>query len=272
MKKLSILKLFRLNKLLANFTKRQRTVIGSIVLVIMMLMATFVSIEDSLFFFPIFIFAVYVVTYLTILENINKIERISLFLTPLIFSIIFYLFYFFVPQRWLTRLPFIVFYAVGIYASLLSQNIFNVGVEKTIQLVRAASSINFLILTVVSLVGNIIIYSLDIPYFYIPIIIFLLHLPIIWQFIWSVNPTEEGSWTDLIQSLVVAFLLAQLSIMLLFVPLERSILSLIITCVFYSITGLLQAYLQQRLFKERLREYIGVLIFIGILSFFVVKW
>jgi len=63
---------------------------------------------------------------------------------PIVLSIAFYMFYFLFPVRWITRIPFIALYAIAIYATLLCSNIFSIGVEKSLQLYRAAFSINFL--------------------------------------------------------------------------------------------------------------------------------
>ena len=55
----------------------------------------------------------------------------------------FLLFYFLFPTRWITRIPFIIFYSISVYAMFLVSNIFNVGVEKSLQLYRAAFSVNY---------------------------------------------------------------------------------------------------------------------------------
>ena len=55
------------------------------------------------------------------------------------------LFYFLLPVRWLTRVPVAVLYAVGMYALLLTENIYNVAADRTIALLRAAQSIGYLL-------------------------------------------------------------------------------------------------------------------------------
>ena len=54
-------------------------------------------------------------------------------------------FYFLLPVRWLTRIPVVVLYAVGIYALLLTENIYNVAADRTIALLRAAHSVGYLL-------------------------------------------------------------------------------------------------------------------------------
>ena len=66
-----------------------------------------------------------------------------LFLLPILLSVAMYLFYFLFPVRWLTRIPFVLVYGISMYAVLLSSNIFNVGVEKNLQLFLAFSLSHF---------------------------------------------------------------------------------------------------------------------------------
>ena len=64
------------------------------------------------------------------------------FLTlPTLFTAAVGLFYFLLPVRWLTRLPVVILYSIGIYALLLTENIYNVAAERTIALFRAAHSL-----------------------------------------------------------------------------------------------------------------------------------
>ena len=123
--------------------KRLRLVISVLVLGLLMLISTFFNFDKVFFFLPIFIVVTYLLSYFSLLEGIKKIGWFGLFLMPELVTVFFYLFYFLFPGRWLTRLPFIFIYEVSIYAVLLCANIFNVGVEKNLQLYRAPFSIHF---------------------------------------------------------------------------------------------------------------------------------
>ena len=48
------------------------------------------------------------------------------------FCISLLLFYYLLPTRLLTRIPFVILVGVAMYALLLSENIFNVGVDRTL--------------------------------------------------------------------------------------------------------------------------------------------
>src|SRR3989304_6573066 len=124
--------------------KRVRFVVSAGLLGGIMLFATFFNFDRAIIFIPLIIILTFFFTYFSLVEGIEKMGWFGLFLMPILVSVSFYLFYFLFPGRWLTRIPFLIFYEISIYATLLTSNIFNVGVEKSLGLYRAAFSINFL--------------------------------------------------------------------------------------------------------------------------------
>ena len=157
--------------------KRRRFIISTVLLTFLYALSTLFSFEEIYVFVPLIILAVYICTAFAILEGLSKHEWIMLFIHPIFFSVVWYLFYFFVPQRWLTRLPFLIIYIVSTYAILLSQNIFNVGVSKSLQLFRAAFSVNYLYLTIGAFLSTSLIVSLRLNFLLNGLLIFLCMYP-----------------------------------------------------------------------------------------------
>jgi diacylglycerol kinase len=215
---------------------------------------------------------VYFFTFFSILEGIEKIEWLMLFILPVYFTVSLVLFYFLLPVRWLTRLPFIVIYAISIYAILLSSNIFNVGVEKSLPLFRAAFSVNFLFLSLTLFLILNLILSFRLNFFSNFLVIFLFTLPLIWQFLWSVDPKITLSQIVVKYGLLINLIMAEVGWVFSFVPVKASILAVFLTAGFYSLLGLFQAYIEERLFRERIREYLFVLIFVFILTILSINW
>lgn len=259
-------------KFFSRVEKRQRFIIATILLSFIVLGSTFFSFEEIIFFIPLIVLAVYGLTFFSILEGISRHEWLMLFLHPLYFTVAIYLFYFFLPQRWLTRLPFVIIYTIAIYAILLSQNIFNVGVSKSLQLSRAAFSVNYLFLTISSFISYSLILSLRANFLVNFGLIFLATFPLTLHFLWTISLDETINRTLISYSLVVSLILAELSALLSFVPVNQSIFALVLTSVFYSLNGLFQVYIQEVLFKERVREYLIVLGFSCVIFMLSLRW
>jgi hypothetical protein len=163
-------------------------------------------------------------------------------------------------------------YGVAIYALLLSQNIFNVGVTKSIQLFRAAFSVNYMILTFSSILSFSLILSFRLNFISNFILLYIATIPLMFHFLWSVNPKEKLDRSLLYFSLLLSLIVAEVGVIFSFTPISSAIFALLLTGIFYSLCGLFQAFLTQRLFKERIREFIIVLIFVFIIVLLSLNW
>ncbi|OGK16263.1 hypothetical protein A2690_02655 [Candidatus Roizmanbacteria bacterium RIFCSPHIGHO2_01_FULL_39_12b] len=257
---------------LSVIRKRRRFIISSASLTLIITFATFLGFQNLPVSLPILIIAVYLATFFAILEGITDKEWLMLFIHPVGFTIAFYLFYFFLPGRWLTRLPFAVLYSISIYAILLSQNIFNVGVEKSLQLFRAASSVNFLYLTITLFMSLSLLFSFHLNFITNGFVTFLVCLPAILHFLWSVDPCEYVSREIIKNAFFVATILGETAVIFSFVPLNPAMFALLVTALFYCLSGLLQAYMQGRLFKTVMREYVFVFLFIVTILLLSLQW
>lgn len=259
-------------RIFSRVEKRQRFIIATLLLTLTVLSSSFLNFSEVRYFIFVVAAVSYLLTFFSILEGISKVEWLMLFVVPVYFTISLILFYFLLPVRWLTRLPFVLIYAISIYALLLSSNIINVGVVKTLQLFRAAFSINFLYLTITSyLVFNLIL-SFKLSFVYNFFLVMILSFPLVLQFLWSIEPKDNLERQLLKYSFLISFILAQGVYLLSFMPIRTTIFALFLTASFYSLLGLFQAYLEERLFKERIREFVFVIIFVFIIVILSAKW
>lgn len=252
-------------RIFSRVGKRKRFIIATIILTVLVSGSTFASPEQSHFFLAGIMVAAFILTFFSILEGITRHEWLTLFLPPVYFTAAAYLFYFFLPQRWLTRLPFSIFFAISIYALMLSQNIFNVGATKSLQLFRAASSINFLFLTFSSYLAYSLILSFRLDFSLNFLFVFLATAPLALHFLWSINPDDIVRRDIRRFAIVIALIISEGTLLLSFISVNPAIFALFLTASFYSLCGLFQVYLQQRLFIDRVREYLFVLIFVFII-------
>lgn len=259
-------------KNLLKIEKRIRFIISALILSSLMLLSTFFFFDKAWLFIPIFIVATYFLTFFSIVEGINKIEWIALFLMPVLFTVSFYIFYFLFPVRWLTRLPFIFIYFVSIYAIFLTSNIFNVGVEKSLQLYRAAFSINYFYQTLVIFLFFNTLFSLKINFLINGLVAFLISFVLATHLFWSISLKLKLEKKNLHFGFLIGLALTEVAVILSFVPFKTSILALVLTASYYSLAGLTYSYLDQRLFKETIKEYLFVLGFVFLISLLSLSW
>ncbi len=257
-----------IRKKILQIDKRLRFVIGSLFLTGIMLVATFFFFDKAFIFLPLLALASYLVVYFALVEDIEKIEWIMLFFMPIVISIAFYIFYFLFPIRWLTRIPFLTVYAIFIYASLLCSNIFNVGVEKSLQLYRAAYSVNILFHVIVSYLLFNIVFSFKLFFLWTLCLIFLIVYLLSLQLFWTLKLELKLEAYHFVFSLLVAVIITQLGMVVTFVPIQINIAALLLAAIYYSLTGLCLNYLDQKLFKETINEYLTVAVFVFLICLF----
>lgn len=261
-----------LQKKFIKIHKRHRFIISAILSSLFILGSTFLLFDQLKFYLILVCLMIYFLTFFSLLEEIRGIEWLNLFILPIYFSLSFILFYFLLPVRWLTRIPFFLLYGISIYAILLSSNIFNVGAEKSLQLFRAAFSVNYLFITLSSFFSYSILISFKNDFFVNFLVTFFLTLPLAYQFTWSVDPEENFKIETLKISVFISFIVSEFALFLSFVPLRTNIFALLLTTGLYSLLGLNQAYLEEKLFKERIREFVFVFFFVFFIALLSARW
>ncbi|MCL4363894.1 hypothetical protein M1328_01500 [Patescibacteria group bacterium] len=271
--------MFNLGKLLKSFErkaikveKRLRLVISVLMMSFLLLLSTFFYFDKALIMIPVLILTSFVFSYFSLLEEIEKMDWFGLFFMPVTLTVFFYMFYFLFPGRWLTRLPLIFVYAISFYAVLLCSNIFNVGVEKNLQLYRAGFSINFFYLTFVSFLIFNILFSFKEIFFVNMLVVggagFLLSL----HLYWTIRLKRHLESQVLHYAFLTAVLLTEVAVLVSFIPLRSTIASLFLTATFYSLGGIIYNQIDEKLFKETIREYVFVWIFVFIICMLSISW
>src|SRR5690348_13050847 len=207
-------------KLFLRIGKRLRFVTGTLLMSALMLFSTFFYFDYAWIFVILFIFLGYFVTYFAVLEGIEKAEWIMLFLMPVLFAVSFYIFYFLFPVRWLTRVPFIAIFAFSMYALLLTSNIFNVGVEKSLQLYRAAFSVNYFLQTLLIFLLMNVVFSFRFAFYLNGLAVFVAIFPLALQLLWSVKPKITIDRTVTLYAFLISFVLMEVATLLSFLPLK----------------------------------------------------
>ena len=177
---------------------------------------------------------------------------------PFFFSLAFPFFYTLVPERLLTRLILTIIYAFGLYSLFLTQNIFAVSGIRTINLLRSARIVAFVITLLIFYFLVNFIFSLRFPPLLTPLAIlpisFLLNIQSLWTY--TLDTSQIRAITFF--SAAIAISIMQLSFVLILWPVNASVYSLFLTGIFYTYSGLCHAWLERRLFKGILWEYVWV--------------
>ena len=172
----------------------------------------------------------------------------------------------------LTRVPVLTIYALGIYALLLTSNIYTVATVRTIQLLRAAHAVGFLLTLVSTFLLFDTIFSLRLDFWANAISMGVLSYPLFLQGFWSIELEQKLSREVKLMSAVLALVLGQVAAILSFWPVTVPVASLALTTVVYVGLGLGQAKLQQRLFNKTVREYLLVVLAVFLTMFATAKW
>lgn len=198
---------------------------------------------------------------------------IIVILLPVLFTVACTLFYFLLPARWLTRIIMLLIYSVGFYGILLAFNIFVVSsVSRSIKLLHAARTIAFLFSVVCAFAFYNVLFSL---HTYLPIVLlgvlgisFLLTVPIVW----SVTLSNFLEKEQLRYIGILSLALTEVSGFLTFWPISATFAAIFLAGNFYTLVGVSAHWLEQRLFKRVLWEFIWVAIIIVVILFFTGKW
>lgn len=157
---------------------------------------------------------------------------------------------------------------IGLYAGLLSANIFNVAAVKTIQLIRAAHSVGFLLTLVSSLLLYTVIYSLHLNSFGNFLVVFLTSFPLILQAVWSINLEPYIGREVIRYTLAISLILAQLSWVLSFWPVSGLVNAMVVTAASYEGIGVVQYQLLGKLQPTVAKElFLIAAIFILVILF-----
>lgn len=261
-------KLSKKHGFLFNIPKRQKFIITVITLSVILYfseqllgkrglyMVFFLSISTGLFVFW------------AIKEDLKRNFSPQVFILPLFYTLSCALFYFLIPARFITRIGMTSLYAFGLYSLLLSENIFIVSSIRTIALLSSARTVSFIVTLLSYFFMANVVYSLHLNIFATLAFVFAFSFPLILHSIWSHTLEKDirahWEWIS-----VIALCITEAAAMLWFWPTAPTIIGLFLTGLFYILAGISQVWLDKRLFKNVMWEYIwvGVIVFIVFITF-----
>lgn len=253
--------------------KRVRIVASTLFMTGLLLVTTFFPFTESWYYFiPLIIVTSYLATYIAIFEGIDGVEWYMLFIMPVLLTLALYLFFSLLPVRWLTRLPYLVLFSLTYYAILLTSNIFNIGVEKSLQLFRAAFSVNYLFQTFMVFLLMLVTLSFKQNFFVNALSVAIFTSLLAAQLFWTVNPNDTLQKEVVRYGNGVGLLMTELAIILSFLPLKTNVAALVCAATYYTISGIIYHHLDGRLYKNVAREYIFVFACVIFIAMLTLQW
>lgn len=222
------------------------------------------------------IFGFFLVTYLVsawaLFEDLKGIEWLTILSGPSLYASAIGLFYFLLPSHWFTRIVIMGLFGVGMYALYLTENIFSVAAARTIQLLRAAHAVGFLLsILTVSLLYNTI-FSLQWPFWANGMLVFLASFPVVLNGLWSMKLEPRLSHEVLKMTFGLSVMCGLTALILSFLPVTVWVAALFLATVIYVTMGLLQHELSERLYKRTVTEYVVVGLLVLVATLVVTDW
>lgn len=196
--------------------------------------------------------------FISLREDIKPSTLYPAIILPFFYTLSFALFYTLIPGRLLTRIIFTGVYSFGLYSLFLSQNIFVISAARTINLVRSARIVSYVLTIFVLFCMASIIFSLRLPVFLTPFFIVIVSFLLSFQSLWAYTEDKENTKEVTVYSGFIALMMGELSFALAIWPVTAAIYAIFLTGLFYTYLGLSHIWLEKRLFKSVLWEYVWV--------------
>lgn len=261
-------KVLKKKSYLFNIPKRQKFIITVVILSLMLFISEQLFGKGGIYIAVILSILTDIFVFWAVRSDLKNNFSPQVFILPLFYTLACALFYFLVPVRFLTRVGMTSLYALGLYSLLLSENIFIVSSIRTIALLSSARTVSFIITILSYFFLSNVVFSLHLNILLTLLFIFVFSFPLILHSIWT-NTLESNFMSHVQWTLLIALCLVEITLVLWFWPTNPTILALFLTCIFYILVGISQMWLNKRLFKAVMWEYIwvSVIVFLVFLTF-----
>lgn len=255
-------------RIIPSFSKRQKLITGVLLLSLGLFISQHLLGKSGVY--TVFSLAVltviilFIVLYRDLKDNFSP----QVFILPFFLSLSFGLFFFLVPARFLTRIITTFFYAIGLYSLFLSENIFIVSSIRTIALLSSARTVSFTITLLSYFLLSNVVFSFHLNIVFLLPVLFVYSFLLVTHSLWT-HTLDRKIFSHLYWVLGLTFCLIEVGIILWFWPSTPTVLALFLTGIFYAIVGLSQVWIEKRLFKGIMWEYVWVvgIVFISLLLF-----
>lgn len=271
-------------------SKRTRFIFVGIILAVGLWLTTLASVDYRFGLYLAVSGLAYVLAVWVLFDDLKGFEWITLMVLPTMFTLGSGLFSNFLPSvvprmfgrafqlessillAGVFRIIYFVLFAVGMYGVLLIENIFSVASIRTIQLFRAAKSVNFILTLVSSLFFYTVALSFKLPFWWVMMMVFVTSFVLCFPSLWSVDLKSNLIKPAGRYSLAVSWIMALASCAISFWPVKAFMGGLMLTSLLYGLLGIMEQRLSSRVYVESLVEYGVTVAIIMIIGFLTTSW
>lgn len=255
-----------------EITKRQKLILMSFFLTFVLIAAQTVGEGVRYQIMGLLAFTTFALAMFALWGELSGIKYFLLLLLPVYFVMGASLFYFLLPVRWLTRLPFALAFGISIYLLMLTSNIYNIAAIRTIALLRAAHAVGLLFSLVSTFFLTNVLFSLHLPvYLIVPCVLFIVG-PLYLVGMWSYELEEFISRKVFAFTCVFTLTTVELATVISFWPVAPINAALVIVTAMYVFLGLGQLFFQEKMKNRVVWEHLIVACIVFIVVLFSTKW
>lgn len=257
----------------ATLTKRRKFLLVSVILTLGMWVIQNLNVEARYGAILVLALSSAGLTAWSLLTDLRGIAWFLDLILPTLYPTTVAIFYFLLPQAALTRWVVLLLFVVSMYGLLLTANIFAVASIRTIQLLRAARAVGFLLSILTSALFFHVIYALHLPTLVVVGLVYLVSYPILLQGVWSYT-LDADIRRVLLAAAVGALVIAELALAISFWLIDPPLASVMLSMAMYVVMGMFQHEAEGRLFSRTVQEFVGfaTIVFLVVLGATISRW
>lgn len=207
-----------------------------------------------------------------LIDDLKGAEWLTLFVLPIYYTVSVALFYFLLPEKIITRIFILTLFGIGMYALLLTENIFSIAAIRTIQLLRAAHAVAFLLILVTTFFLFDTLLSFRLHPWINGAAAWVITFPLLLVGLWNMKLTAKIEQETWLYSAGLAWIFSQLAFWISFWPLSVAGASLFLVTAMYIGLGIFQHHFSGRLFQKTISEYAWVGVIVFLITFLTAGW
>lgn len=253
-------------------TKRQKLVLMSAFLTLVLLTTQIVPESSRYQMIGFLAISTIGLAVFSLWGELSGVKYFLLLLLPVYFVVGASLFYFLLPVRWLTRLPFAAAFGISVYLLMLTSNIYNVAAIRTIALLRAANAVGLLFSLLSTFFLSNVLFSLHFPFYLVFFGVGLIVMPLYLVGLWANELEDFISKKVFLYTLIFTLMSCEVAAALTFWPIAPINAALVMATIMYVLLALSQFHFQERLKTRLVYEYMGVAALVSIIIMIVTRW